>query len=141
MMFYPGNGKLKAQPRGIVLIVGSEKNPIGSILSPLINAVASGNSVMVRPSPKAPKSSEAICKFMDYYLDNRFYRCLMAPEVDVDTIATLSFDFICFTGDESTAKKILTSASQNLIPVHLELEKVCPTVVDGSADIENAAMK
>lgn len=141
MMFFPGKASIKPQARGICYIVGSDRNPIGSVLCPLVNAVASGNLVVIRPSPLAPKCAEAIKRFIDHYLDNRFYYCLSHLEIPAEKIADLPFDFICYTGEETLAKKISLAASANLVPVHLEIESICPTVIDGSANIENAAVK
>ena len=140
-MFFPGRASVKPQARGIVYIIGSNRNPIGSVLCPLVNAVASGNLVVVRPSSSAPKCAEAVKKFIDHYLDNRFYYCISHLEVPAEKVAELPFDYICYTGEQELAKKICLSASSHLVPVHLEIESVCPTVIDGSANIESAAAK
>lgn len=141
MMFFPGSTSIKPQPRGIVLIIGSDRNPVGSVLCPLVTAVASGNGVLIRPSEAASKCSHVLHQFVSNFLDNRFYHCITDKDATTEAISKLPFDFICFTGDEATAKKILLAASPNLVPVHLEIESLCPTVVDSSADIPMAAAK
>lgn len=141
MTFFPGKASIKPQARGIAFIIGSDRNPIGSVLCPLVNAVASGNLVIIKPSSSTPKCAEAIKLFVDHYLDNRFYHCLVLNSQSAEKIAQLPIDFICYTGEESMAKQICLAASNYLVPVHLEIESVCPTVIDGSANIENAAVK
>lgn len=141
MMFFPGKASIKPQARGICYIIGSDRNPIGSVLCPLVNAVASGNLAVIRPSSVAPKCAEALRRFVEHYLDNRFYYCVTHLDIPVEKIAELPFDFICYTGEEALAKKISFSASSQLVPIHLEIESLCPTVIDGSANIENAAVK
>lgn len=141
MMFFPGNTSIKCQPKGIVLIIGSDRNPVGSILCPLVTAVASGNGVIVRPTDSASKCAKALTSFFANFLDNRFYRCVAGPDPRVEELSSLAFDMICFTGEEEKAKKVLLAASSNLVPVHLELENTCPTVVDSSADVSMAAAK
>lgn len=140
MMFFPGDTVVKPQARGVVLIVGSDKNPVGTVLCPLVNAVATGNGVVIRPSETATKCAGVLQQFVSNFLDNRFYHCLGSGH-NPDVLAAQPFDFICFTGEEALAKKILLAASANLIPVHLELEYICPVIVDSSADIEVAATK
>lgn len=141
MMMFPGQASIKPQPRGVVLIVGSDRNPVGSVLCPLVSAVASGNGVMVKVSEHTPKCAQVVHLFVSNFLDNRFYQCIAAEKTPAETIAELPLDMICYTGEESRAKKVMLAASSNLVPVHLEIENLCPTVVDGSANLEMAAAK
>ncbi len=141
MAFYPGAGHIRPQARGLVLIIGSDQNPIGSVLCPLVTAVAAGNSVVVLPASKSEKSANVLRTFFLNYLDDRFYKCLSPEKTTVEEISALQFDMICFSGNEETAKAVCRQASQHLTPVHLELESLCPTVVDSSADLKQACSK
>lgn len=141
MAFYPGSAHVQPQARGLVLIVGSELNPIGSVLCPLVGAVAAGNGVIVLPAQKCEKSSKVLRTFFLNYLDDRFYKCLVPDKTSVEEVAAMRFDMICFSGNEETAKAVCKQASQHLTPVHLELESACPTVVDSSADLKQACSK
>jgi acyl-CoA reductase-like NAD-dependent aldehyde dehydrogenase len=125
----------------VVLIIGSEQNPIGSILCPLVGAVAAGNAVIVLPALKCVKSAKILRTFFVNYLDDRFYKCLIPEKISIEEVAALQFDMICFSGNEETAKVICKQASQHLTPVHLELESSCPTVVDSSANLKQACSK
>lgn len=139
--FYPGTARIQPQARGLVLIIGSEQNPIGSVLCPLVTAVAAGNAVIVLPALKCEKSAKVLKGFFLNYLDDRFYKCLSPEKTTPEEVAALQFDMICFTGSEEKAKAICRQASQHLTPVHLELESLCPTVVDGSANLKQACSK
>ncbi len=136
MTFFPGNAFIKPQRRGIVLIVGSDTNPIASILCPLALAVAAGNGVLVRPSSAHPKCAKVTHKFINDYLDNRFYHCFTEQSDSAEVIAKLPIDMICFSGDKQHAIKILRAASNNLVPVHLEIETLAPVIIDASIDLK-----
>ena len=140
-MMFPGHASVKPQPRGVVLIIGSDRNPIGSVLCPLVSAVAAGNGALVKVSDNAPKCAHVVNLFVSNFLDSRFYQCIVADKMPAETISELPLDMICYTGEESRAKRILLAASSNLVTVHLELEDLCPTVVDGSANLVMAAAK
>lgn len=141
MAFYPGSAHVQPQARGLVLISASELNPIGSVLCPLVAAVAAGNAVIVLPAVKCEKSAKVLRTFFLNYLDDRFYKCLIPEKYAVEEVAAMHFDMICFSGNEETAKAVCRQASQHLTPVHLELESTCPTVVDSTADIKQACSK
>lgn len=76
MANYPGRAFVKPQARGIVLISGSSRNPIASVLCPLILAVAAGNGVVILPFEAHLSCFKVIHKFVRDYLDNRYYTCL-----------------------------------------------------------------
>ena len=76
MSYFPARAYVKPQPRGIVLISGSSRNPIASVLCPLVLAVAAGNGVVVLPDETYPNCFKAVEKYIKNYLDNRYYTCL-----------------------------------------------------------------
>lgn len=123
------------------MIIGSAKNPIASVLCPLVMAVAAGNGVLARPSDVLPRCAKVVQTFINSFLDNRFYHCFLGTKLSPERLSQLPLDMICFSGSEDEAKSILAIASQNLIPVHLEIEKPIVTIVDASADITLAATK
>ena len=117
MMFYPGTAEIKPQARGVVLIVGSDRNPVGSVLCPLVTAIAAGNGVIVKPSDIAPKCARVINTLISSFLDNKLYHCFQGTKSAPEKLAVFPFDMICMTGEESFAKKILLVASSNLTQI------------------------
>jgi aldehyde dehydrogenase (NAD+) len=142
MAFYPGTSSVKPQPRGTVLIIGSERNPFGSVLCPLVSALSAGNAVAILPSPSTPRCNELLKQYLDTYLDNRIYHCFGADEkATIDIVGQEPFDSICYTGPEMMAKQVLKLASTHLSPVLLEVEAPVVFVVHSNANLQLASAK
>ena len=65
----PGSTKVHYEPLGVVLVFGSWNYPYVVTLKPLVQAITSGNCVVIKPSEMGPYSSNAIKKLVDTYLD------------------------------------------------------------------------
>ena len=142
MAFYPGNSKVRPQSRGTVLIVGSDRNPFGSILCPLVSALSAGNAVAILPPASTPRCNELLKVYLDTYLDTRVYHCFGTDErATIEVIGKVPFDTICFTGPDNIAKEVLKLASAHLSPVILEIEAPIVFVVDANANLELATAK
>ncbi|QOT82107.1 aldehyde dehydrogenase family protein [Cupriavidus basilensis] len=96
--FFPSKAKLVYQPLGVVGVIGAWNYPALLTLSPLVNALAAGNRVIVKPSELAPATAEVICGMLT--------QCFRDDRVDVVTggaelaaeFAAIPFDHILFTG-------------------------------------------
>jgi aldehyde dehydrogenase (NAD+) len=137
---YPGKSYVKPQARGVVLVLGSWNYPLGT-MQPMINAIAAGNCVILKPSEVAPASSALFKKICSEFLDTRFYRCIEGGIATSDKLCSLPLDLICFTGSTHVGKIIAKIASANLIPCILELGGKCTTIVDHTANIDLAAKR
>ena len=139
MMFFPGCASVKPQGRGVVLILGCEKNPIGSILCPIVGALAAGNAIVARVPPSRPKCEKVLTAFFKHFMDDRYSVVLPAGSASVTTLSGLAFDAVCFTGGEDEAKEVSKAASANLCPLLLNLDRGAFLVVDSTANLEAAA--
>jgi coniferyl-aldehyde dehydrogenase len=140
-MFLPAKAEVVMQPVGVVGVLAPWNYPIQLCLSPLINALAAGNRVMIKPSEVAPRIAEELRKFIE---------ALFSPEVatvvtggvDVaEAFTRLPFDHLVFTGSTRLGKVVMRAAAENLVPVTLELGGKSPAVVAEGYSIEDAAKK
>lgn len=141
MTFFPGSALVKPQPRGVVLILGSEKNPIGSVLCPVVGALSAGNAIVARVPSSRSKCEAVLTSFFKIFMDDRYTIVVAAASASADSLAAMSFDAICFSGSEEEAKGLSKAASSNLCPVILNLDKGSVVVVDSSANLEVSASK
>ena len=74
MLLYPGSVSKMYEPLGTVLIIGSWNYPFTNIFMPLVSAIASGNTVIMKPSEMAVESAKLIEKMVHETLDNECYR-------------------------------------------------------------------
>jgi aldehyde dehydrogenase (NAD+) len=60
LLLAPSVQKIKWEPLGVVLVFGSWNYPYVVTLKPLVQAIATGNCCVVKPSEFAPASALAI---------------------------------------------------------------------------------
>ncbi|WP_303194161.1 aldehyde dehydrogenase [Thomasclavelia spiroformis] len=133
--------KIIYRPLGISLIIGPFNYPFQLIFEPLIGAIAAGNCAIIKPSENAIATSKIIAKIIKETFEAEYICCILG---DVSTTIQLTHsqvDHIFFTGSIGTGKKIMATASEQLIPVTLELGGKSPVIVDQSAKLKDAVQK
>jgi coniferyl-aldehyde dehydrogenase len=113
--------------------------PIGLALTPLATAIAAGNRVMLKPSELTPRTSEALTSILgEVFAEDQVAVVTGGPETG-DAFAHLPFDLICFTGSTGVGKLVMQAASENLVPVILELGGKSPALIDEAYPVAHAA--
>jgi aldehyde dehydrogenase (NAD+) len=139
-LLFPGKIYLQPEPFGLSLIIGSWNFPFSTTLHPLINAIAAGNTAIIKPSEMAPHSS-AVMKEIINMLDQRVFGCLEGgPEMAI-ALLEQRWDLIVFTGSPEKGKLIAAAAAKNLTPTVLELGGKNPVIVDNDVSMNNAALR
>lgn len=141
LILFPGSSWVYPEPYGSVLIIAPWNYPFQLAISPLVAALAAGNSAVVKPSEAAPHTSRLIAKMISEEFDPS---CVTAIEGGVEETKVLleqRFDYIFFTGGTRVGKLIMAAAAQHLTPVTLELGGKNPCIVDASADLDTAARR
>ena len=141
LLLQPCSAKIKWEPYGVCLIYGSWNYPYYVTLKPLANAIAAGNSVIIKPSEMSPNTSNVIKKIVEKYLDPRAYRVMIGGVDLAIELNNKRFDLICFTGSTVTGKIVAKAAAANLVPCILELGGKSPMIIDKTADLDFAAFK
>jgi aldehyde dehydrogenase (NAD+) len=137
----PGRSWTVAEPKGTVLIIAPWNYPVQLALSPLVAAVAAGNTAVVKPSELAPATSDALARLIPCYLDPEGV-AVVEGAVEVATeLLDLPFDHLFFTGSTAVGRVVMTAAARHLSSVTLELGGKSPVVVAADADIEVAARR
>ena len=130
---------VRYQPKGVVGIIGTWNAPLFTLLSPLASVLAAGNRAVLKPSEVAPKTAQALADAVRASLDNDIVS-VVTGDVSVATAFTrLPWNHLVFTGSTQVGKQVMKAASDNLVPVTLELGGKSPVLVGQSADIANAA--
>ncbi|HSE47741.1 MAG TPA: aldehyde dehydrogenase family protein [Terriglobales bacterium] len=131
--------EVRFEPRGVALILAPWNYPADLALTPLIAAVAAGNCVLLKPSEKAPRTSEVVAAIVrDAFPADEVTCVLGGPEV-AQALTALPFDHIFFTGSTRLGKQVMRAAAENLASVTLELGGKSPALVDETADLTIAA--
>ncbi|MDB5969681.1 MAG: aldehyde dehydrogenase [Hydrocarboniphaga sp.] len=130
---------VRYEPRGRCLIVAPWNYPLTLTLGPLVPAIASGNTVIVKTSEVAPHFSAVLVKIIRETFAEDEVAVFEGDATLAAALLKLPFDHLFFTGAPSIGKLVMAAASKHLSSVTLELGGKCPVIVDDTADIEHAA--
>ncbi|MGI9367859.1 MAG: coniferyl aldehyde dehydrogenase [Ruegeria sp.] len=136
---FGASGKVQYQPKGVVGIMSPWNFPINLTFAPLAGVLAAGNRAMIKPSEFTPATSGLMAKLIAQAFDeDELY--VITGEADVAAaFASLPFDHLIFTGSTGVGRHVMRAASENLVPVTLELGGKSPVIVGESADVTKAA--
>ncbi|MCR4944928.1 MAG: aldehyde dehydrogenase [Clostridium sp.] len=137
----PSKDYIYSEPYGSVLIIGPYNYPFQLIIEPLIGAIAAGNTAVVKPSELSPSTSAILHKLISEAFEEEYICCIEGGVETNISLTNSKFDYIFFTGSVNVGKEVMKAASNNLIPVTLELGGKSPVIVDSSANIKNAAKR
>ena len=128
-------------PYGNVLIMSPWNYPFLLTIDPLADAIAAGNTAIVKPSAYSPATSAIIEKIVTESFDERYVAVVTGGRKENASLLEKKFDFIFFTGSQNVGKEVLRHTAETLTPVVLELGGKSPCIVDSSAKIKLAAKR
>ncbi|KAJ7909225.1 Aldehyde/histidinol dehydrogenase [Mycena leptocephala] len=129
-------------PKGVVLIIGPWNYPYGTMILPLIGAIAAGCTCIVKPSEFNPTVAQLLADLFPKYLDQAAYRIVNGAAAETTALLELRWDHIFFTGSGRVGRIIAAAAAKNVTPLTLELGGKSPVFIDtGNTDIELAAKR
>ncbi|MFT4031882.1 MAG: aldehyde dehydrogenase family protein [Siphonobacter sp.] len=131
--------KIRYEPKGTVLIISPWNYPFNLAILPLIQAVAAGNTVIIKPSEYAPATAGIIKQMIAEVFDSKEVTVIEGDSTVASKLVKLPFNHIYFTGSTEVGKVVMKAAAEHLTSVTLELGGKSPCIVDSSADIEAAA--
>jgi len=133
--------EIRYQPKGVVGAISPWNFLLNLALAPLSGILAAGNRVMLKPSELTPASSEITRSMVQEYFDESEIAVFTGdPEVGA-AFSGLAFDHLIFTGGTAIAKHVMKAASENLVPLTLELGGKSPVIVGKSSNIQETAQR
>ena len=115
--------------------------PFMLTLSPLADALAAGNTAVVKPSAYSPHTSRVILDILSQCFDPRYVAVVTGGRAENTCLLQEHFDYIFFTGSQSVGKEVMRKAAEHLTPITLELGGKSPCIVDKTADLKLAARR
>ena len=91
------------------------------LLVPLVGAIAAGNTVVLRPSPLAPRIAHLLEILFQKYMDMSAYKIIQGNEEQMNVLLEQKFDYIFYSGSKSTAKTVAGAAAAHLTPITMQL--------------------
>ncbi len=129
------------QPKGVVGVISPWNFPVNLTFTPLAGIFAAGNRVMIKPSEYTPATSELMARMFRSVYDETEVAVITGGPVVGQVFTSLPFDHLLFTGSTNVARHVMRAASENLVPVTLELGGKSPVIIGQDADMAQAATR
>ncbi|WP_027002198.1 aldehyde dehydrogenase family protein [Hugenholtzia roseola] len=129
------------EAKGVCLIIASWNYPFNITFAPLVSAIAAGNCAILKPSEFAPHTARLMAEMIaEMFPEDEI--ALVEGDTEVSKyLLEKPFDHIFFTGSTQVGKIVMQAAAKNLTSVTLELGGKSPTIIDETANLEEAAKK
>lgn len=139
----PSSSRIYSEPLGVVLIIAPWNYPLQLNLSPLVAAIAAGNTVILKPSELAVNTEALLISLIAENFDPAYISVttIDGPTMSNSFIKANALGHIVYTGGEAVGKIIMAAAAEQLTPVTLELGGKSPCIITKSAKLDNAANK
>ena len=131
----------KPSPYGNVLIMSPWNYPFLLTMDPLADAIAAGNTAIVKPSAYSPATSAVVAKILAECFPTEYVAVVTGGRAENAALLDQKFDMIFFTGGQNVGKEVLRHAAEHLTPTVLELGGKSPCIVDRTAKIKLAAKR
>ena len=141
LLNWPSKDYVVPDPYGVMLHISPWNYPFQLVFTPLIGAIAAGNTVVVKPSELAPHTADCIDKIIKLAFPPEWVTVVQGgPEIGKSLLGE-RWDYIMYTGGVRVAKIVAQAAAKHLTPTMLELGGKNPCVVDHTARIRVAARR
>ena len=128
-------------PYGTALIMSPWNYPLMLALEPAIDAIAAGNTVVIKPSAYSPETSRVLDELVSRALPPEWAFVVTGGRAENAMLLDCEFDYIFFTGGVNVGRLVMEKAAKHLTPVTLELGGKSPCIVDRTADLHLAARR
>lgn len=138
---FPSRSRIIPEPYGNVLIMAPWNYPFLLCISPLVSALAAGNTAIIKPSAYAPATSAIVKKIIDETFTEDYVAVVEGGREMNKNLLDQKFNYIFFTGSKTVGRVVMAKAAEHLTPVTLELGGKSPVIVDSTCEISTAARR
>lgn len=135
---FPARSEIRREPHGVVFITAPWNYPFQLSMSPLIAAVAGGNTVVLKPSELAPATAAILAKLLSDVFEPGHVTVLCGGPKTGAALLEEPFDLFFYTGSEGVGRLYAAAAARHLAPVVLELGGKCPCLLTDDVDLDLA---
>ncbi len=132
--------ELVYRPLGVVGIISPWNGPFILSINPTVQALMSGNAVLLKPSEVTPYSGKLVGDlFQEAGLPQGVLTVLLGDGETGAALVDCGVDKVAFTGSVDTGRRVAESCARQLLPCSLELGGKDPMIVCADANIERAS--
>lgn len=128
-LFGTARARVERQPKGVVGNIVPWNFPFDLSVGPMVDMLAAGNRVMVKPSEYTPACAELLREMVAAtFPDDLVHVCVGGLEL-ARAFSAAPWDHLLYTGSPGVGRQVMAAAAANLTPVTLELGGKCPAVL------------
>ncbi len=128
-LFGSGRAFVQPQPKGVVGNISPWNFPFDLSVGPLIEMLAAGNRVVLKPSEHAPACSELLREMIRSTFDRDRVDVAVGGLELAKAFTRVRWDHLLYTGSPEVGRQIAMAAAEQLVPVTLELGGKCPAIL------------
>lgn len=141
LKMFPSTTRILTQPLGTALIIAPWNYPVQLLLNPLVGAISSGCTAVLKTSPYVPNVAQVLVQMIGCTFEEQYITVINGHREMNSALLEQHFDHIFFTGSPSLGQRVMEAAAKHLTPVVLELGGKSPCIVTESADLKVAARR
>ena len=141
LTLFPAKSTVRRVPFGNTLIMSPWNYPVLLTVDPLADAIAAGNTVVLKPSAYSPATSKVLAEIIAESFPPDYVSVVTGGREENKKLLDQSFDLVFFTGSQAVGREVLRHCAERLAPAVLELGGKSPCIVDSSANIKLAARR
>ncbi|MDJ1649718.1 MULTISPECIES: aldehyde dehydrogenase [Gordonibacter] len=141
IVHFHSTSKVYPSPLGVVLVLSPWNYPLQLALVPLVDAIAAGNCVALKPSRTSKATSDLLIEMLADVFPPEFVCGFPGSGAMNDWLLEVRWDQLFFTGSPNVGHTIMAAAAKHLTPVVLELGGKSPCIVDETANVKRAAQR
>lgn len=138
---FPSSDYIYSQPYGSVLIIAPWNYPFHLSISPLIGAIAAGNTAVIKPSEHTSNTSAVIEEIIKSIFNPEYVEVILGGKIVSKELLYHKWDYVFFTGSVQVGRLVARAIAEHLTPATLELGGKNPCIVDQTAKIKIAAKR
>ena len=138
VVFGTARAEVRWQPKGVVGNIVPWNFPFDLSVGPLVDMLAAGNRVMIKPSEFTPACAALLREMVTATFDPALVYVAVGEVELARAFSATPFDHLLYTGSPDVGRQVMAAAAQNLTPVTLELGGKCPAILTpGSVTARN----
>ncbi len=136
-LFGSARAFVQPQPKGVVGNIVPWNFPFDLSVGPLVEMLAAGNRVLMKPSDFTPACAELLRDMVRATFDRDRVDVAVGGLELAKAFTGVRWDHLLYTGSPAVGRQVAKAAAEQLVPVTLELGGKCPAIVaEDSIDAE-----
>ncbi len=137
-LYGSGRAYVQPQPKGVVGNISPWNFPFDLSIGPLVEMLAAGNRVVLKPSEHTPACAQVIREMVRATFDRDRVDVVVGGVELARAFSRVRWDHLLYTGSPEIGRQIAKAAAEQLVPVTLELGGKCPAILtEDSIDAES----